>query len=84
MGKRDKRRKRKKRIKRMEISTPIGGLPKDPELRRKIQQLPKNHTLSDVSRIISIHEKEALKEFESMKKTKKSGRLDPQNHLSLR
>ena len=66
-----------KKESKIKIIASIGELPRDPDLKRRIEQLPKDATISNVFREVSKWEKEALKNFRDMEKTKKSGRLHP-------
>ena len=64
--------------KRINIIAPIGQLPSsDPELRRRLEQLPKDAPLSDVFKVISEREKETVKRSRQTERTKKSGMIHP-------
>jgi len=60
------------------MKMPIGESPsRDPDLEKRLKQLPRDAPLSDVFKVISEWEEEAVKRSRQTERTKKSGRLHP-------
>lgn len=62
--------------KELQIIAPVGDVPsKDKNLHKRIKELPRDASVSDVFKEIGEWEKVAVRKFKERERTKKSGRL---------